>query len=435
MITVIVDVMLAIWVNMLTAFNILILTQLLFGVPLCRKRSHYPMLMGFFAVLNLICILLFPENTTIQFVLVYGYILLPIVILAKGRRIRAAFSTIPAILVYMQWAGLMEMFDMLLGLDRFAITANEKTLSPLYLLSDVFLFVIILFCLHQSYKKGIVIRLTFIESLILSLFCVFHPLLKDWLLVLENTFDNIFYPVVWVLFILVLNFTIFYAIIHRSYARHYKSVAENYKTQFQEEYAYFKDYKKTQQTVASFHHDWNNHMLLLQGMLSNGDYEKAKTYFHNLTSQSNVSQQKIFTGNEIVDILLNAKMDILQESKISVTCNGGLEALTFMEDVDICILFSNLIDNAIEANQKCDSNRFILIQAASNPEVLILTISNRMNGTVVKSQEALKSTKEDTFLHGIGTQNAFGIIKKYNGEYEIETKEDVFVIKIVFFKC
>jgi sensor histidine kinase YesM len=55
-----------------------------------------------------------------------------------------------------------------------------------------------------------------------------------------------------------------------------------------------------------------------------------------------------------------------------------------------------------------------------------------MNGIVEKSQVALKSTKEDASLHGIGTQNAFAIIRKYNGEYEVETKEDVFVIKMVF---
>lgn len=103
-----------------------------------------------------------------------------------------------------------------------------------------------------------------------------------------------------------------------------------------------------------------------------------------------------------------------------------------MEDVDICILFSNLIDNAIEANQKCSGERFLSIQTTRKLSILMVAISNRANGELNKSGNILKSTKDNSKEHGIGTQNIFSIIEKYHGEYHIVTENDTFSMKIVF---
>lgn len=417
--------------NTLTSVNILFITQLLFGVPLCKKWKHYLYITGIFAILNL-AFAFFLDSVWMETLAVYISMIVPIFILAKGRRIRAVLSTIPAILLYIQWTGIFRMLDKLFCLQQYSVTIDGEMYSPLFLISDWPLLFILFGFLYHNAKKAKTLRLTFIETLVLCMFCIFCPMLYDWLVLLEDTFEDIIYPIAWILFMLIMNFAIFYAILHRSSSRYYKTMAENYKDQFNVEYTYFKNYKKQQQAAASFRHDWNNHMLLLENMMSRGDYEKAKEYFHNLPFQSNSQQKQILTGNEIVDIILSSKFYNLEKYKIAVNCNGGLEQLQFMDDVDVCILFSNLIDNAIEANQKCSGERFLSIQATRDSSILMLAVSNRTNGELTKSENVLRSTKENSKEHGIGTQNIFSVIKKYNGEYSITAENTIFTIKIVF---
>ncbi len=425
------EVIYSIIINTLTAVNILFITQLLFGVPLCKKWKHYLYIAGILTILNTAFVFLL-NSVWMETLAVYILIIAPIFILAKGRRIRAALSSVPAILLYTQWTLIFLMLDKLFSLEQYAIIIDGELYPPLYLISDWLLLVLLSGFLYHSYKKGRTLHLTFIETLILCMFCIFSPMLYNWLALLEDTFDDIIYPTAWILFMLILNFAIFYGILHRSSSRYYKTMAENYKDKFNVEYTYFKNYKEQQQATASFRHDWNSHMLLLENMMNNGDYEKAKEYFHNLPFQSIPQQKQVLTGNEIVDIILNSKFCIFDKDKIAVNCNGGLEQLRFMDDVDVCILFSNLIDNAIEANQKCSSERFLSIQVTRKPSILMLAVSNRTNGELNKSENILRSTKKNSEEHGIGTQNIFSVIKKYNGEYNITVENNTFTIKIIF---
>ena len=102
-----------------------------------------------------------------------------------------------------------------------------------------------------------------------------------------------------------------------------------------------------------------------------------------------------------------------------------------MEPVDICILFSNLIDNAIEACCKVQDERYLQINVTDSPNILMLTLRNPMTGELLKDGEGLKTTKEEKNKHGIGLQNVEEIVRKYNGEYYYETQEYEFIIKLV----
>ena len=106
--------------------------------------------------------------------------------------------------------------------------------------------------------------------------------------------------------------------------------------------------------------------------------------------------------------------------------------LEFMEPVDCCILFANLIDNAIEANISYQGDRYITLQGVRHPGTILIRIENPTSQKASRSGELLISTKPDSMQHGIGSRNAFEIIHKYAGEYTITTQENLFAIQIVF---
>lgn len=411
--------------------NILLLLQLFWGIERCKRIWYYAVVAGVFAVLDIGMEIWLSEEELFYFFTVCIYIAVVAALLTKKRRWRSFLLVFPALLLYLQWSCVISLFDILFHLGKYEYTLAE-TSSYLYsLFSDILLFVPALYILLKSDK----IRLfcfTKAETVLVSCFCIFCPVLTDVLQYLEELFDNFMYSMAWVVFVLILNFAVFYGFFHRKKANLYRELSENYKQQFEEEYQYFKDYKNEQKDIASFRHDWNNHLIMLTSMFERGEFEKAKDYFEMLSAGNSSGNIGILTGNEIMDIILNAKQEKLEQEKIDVTCSSGLEGLQFIEPVDSCILFSNLIDNAIEANCRCDEGRYITIRVIRNAGTLMFSMENKMNGELKREKKRLISIKEKTELHGIGTRNAFEIIKKYHGEYRIMTKDHSFIIQILF---
>lgn len=248
----------------------------------------------------------------------------------------------------------------------------------------------------------------------------------------DNSINHRFVIIVVITFLLITGGMVVFIIVHRKKVRYYRELSEDYKEQFTQKYSYFKKYKEKQSDMAKFRHDWKNHMLLLQEMLNQGEYEKAKTYFMELSEKTVQSPQKILTGNEIVDLILASKTDELEHNQIKLTCDGRMEPFNFMENVDGCILFSNLIDNAIEANLKLETGRYITITTNRTNKLLYVEISNPMENMEKVIETRFQSTKKESEKHGIGLRNVYEILRKYHIEYYIITNEQEFSIQMLF---
>lgn len=419
-------------INTLSIVNFVLIMQLLFGLDLYKKWQYYLVMAAAYMAVNIGIEFAFQGKPLLQTGLIYICFLVIVGFLAKKHFFKKVLYTIPTILLYVQWSNVMDMLDELFGLDFYPLSVEEELYGPFYILSDMFLLMMLSIWLYHACRTGRRLMLNVWETMALSLFCFFSPYMVLYLEKLTTVFDDFWYSYIWISFMLILNAAIFYAILHRSAAHYYRGTAENYREQFRSEYDYFRAYKEKQSETAAFRHDWKNHMLLLQGMLDDGNYEKAAEYFRTLTAERISSGKQLLTGNEIVDIILNAKMQKMSERRIKVNCNGGLEMLSFMEDVDICILFSNLIDNAIEANEKCDGEGFLTIRASHNPSMLMVAVSNRMSGEVQEKDGRLLSSKNDEGSHGIGTQNIFSVVHKYQGEYSLKAENETFTITMTF---
>lgn len=423
----------SIGLNTIFVLNIILFLQLFFGINLCKRKSQYAAIGIVFIIMNTIIALLFEENSGVQMVAIYGYMVVCTFLISKQNFLKAAFFTMVAILLEIQWSSILELFSKLLGLDTYTISIDGNTTSITYYFSDIIIFLVLIFLLEFTVRKKKQIQLRIGEAVFLFFFCIFSPMIIKIFQLLEDTFQSYSYSLAWMFFVIVLNVAVFYGMIYRNHAKYYKELSENYKEQFHSEYEYFKDYKEKQKDMVKFRHDYCNHMLVLESMLEKGEYQKAKDYFNQLSQRGEKIGKKFLTGNEIVDMLFNAKQQQLEENNIQVICNGGLEPLKFFEDVDCCILFSNLIDNAIEANKKCKQERHITIKSTQKQTIYMLEISNRTEEEPEQEGNMLKTTKKDKTKHGIGTRNAFEVVEKYQGEYRFFVRENDFVVQMIFY--
>lgn len=421
--------------NTISMFDMLLIAQTFLHVPMVTKKWKIAICAGVFIVLDFLVAILTAYVIPISWLqIVYMYLFCTVVIalLMKQKRWLAILIPVPACLIYLQWGQIFSLIEKLFSMEKFYVQISETTLTLMDGIAELSLLIILCCVLHFGGAKRPYLQLKIGEIIFLSIFCFFAPLISIMLEIILDQLNSPFYSLFWIGFMLVLSIGVFYAFVHRGIARYYRALSEHYKETFDSEYSYFQDYKQKQQDIAKFRHDWKNHMILLQSMMENQDYEKAKVYFEELTNRSDITGKRLVTGNEIVDMILNSKAEEMDAAGIECTCNGGLEALNPMEAVDCCVLFSNLIDNAVEASCKCDGKRWIRIRAMQHQGHVVIHIENRMNGELRQDGKQLLTTKEDKERHGIGMENAISIIRKYRGEYQIQANGDIFAIRMLF---
>lgn len=419
--------------NCFAMLDIWLIMRLLFGCDMKTTPRNLIIASVVFIIVDIMISYAFEGEHLITVFIIISYNVVVTVLLANCHRIKTLLLEIPAILVYTQFGMIVNLVEKLTGLNQYYVmNQGVEKISAADFISDPLLFVILVILSKTKLEKSKYIQLTVGEGIFLSVYCIFSPFIVGGLEWFENFANDDSYNFIWVIFMLILNVAVIYAIFHRKKAAYYRQLSEDYKKEFETEYSFFKNYKKQQQSTIKFRHDWNNHMLLLHEMLQNGEYEKAEDYFKDLTAVTPRSVYQIATGSELLDLILSTKMDILEEENITLQCKGEFSNLHFDKQVDGCILLSNLLDNAIEANTKIEGKRYILIKARTTEQLFYLEIRNPMAGKLQQVNNRIVTTKEKKEDHGIGLQNVYEMIEKYQGEYQIETTGQEYAIKMMF---
>lgn len=416
--------------NMFAMLDMWLILSLLFGCDMRVTPHNLTIASGIFLLVDMTSVYIFDENATIVTAIIFAYNVVVTLILTNKNRIKVLLLEIPALLVYIQFGMFIQLVERITGLNKYLIGAEEFT--PLSLVSDAVLLVVLILLSRTKVAKAKSIQLTIGEGVVLTIFCFFSPLIVGGLEWFEGMVHAGLYKLAWIFFMIILNVAVVYAIVHRKMAAYYRQLSENYKKEFEAEYSFFRDYKEQQEDTVKFRHDWKNHMLLLQEMLEKGEHGKAESYFKDLTAKMSKSVYKIATGNELMDMILSTKMGALEENEITLQCKGVLSEFNFMNYVDGCILLSNLIDNAVEANVKVKGPHYILLSAKKTERLFYLEIRNPMEGSLQQGDGRILTTKTAKESHGIGLQNVFDIIEKYNGEYHIMTQNREYAIQMVF---
>ena len=423
-----------VFIDVLVLYDLILLVEVPFGIPMKSNWKQLAVLgllfIGYYAFL---CYVIAPPKMVIA-LFEYLFYAVAIVICAKEKRFKALLLSVPAVLVYMQWGMNFELVEVLLGWNKYGILIDTIFVTPLWIASDLLFFVCLVLLKHFVGKKSVQVTLSLWEGIILVIFCIFGSYSADILVMLQETFHDRALNIAWVLFVLLLNAALVYAIAYRKRAKHFQVISENYKQQFDAEYAYFKEYTKENKEISKFRHDWKNHMIVMQGLMGQGNMEEAKAYFDDLSGRADTFKWKVATGNETLDMILASKMLMMQEKNITFDFTGNVNGISHMKPADLCIVFSNLMDNAIEAAEQCRENRRIQIRATHSSEYCMVVIENTVKDKVVYADGELITTKEDVKNHGIGLQNVKEILEKYSSELKFDSDEKLFKVKLLLKK-
>ena len=153
--------------------------------------------------------------------------------------------------------------------------------------------------------------------------------------------------------IFYINFAVFDLI--ESYSKQIKlKVMEEL---FERETENYKMLEITERELKTLKHDINNHICSIEAMLKQGEISTAKEHLHSLKTITDELGSVVYTGNLAIDAILNSKGVIAHEFGLSYSIRASLFTPITIEPVDICIIFGNAIDNAIEACNRIKGNK------------------------------------------------------------------------------
>ena len=192
---------------------------------------------------------------------------------------------------------------------------------------------------------------------------------------------------------------------------------------------YYTDLQKHQQELRRINHDIKSHTRTMVSLVEQGQYEELAKYAYSLQNTiESMTAPVTNCDNLLINALLNDKLGKAKQDGVELRLCVMVPPALSINNVDICILLGNLLDNAAEAcaQMGSDEERFIDVDIRLASGILCVDVSNTYNGQVSYRSSTYFSTKDNNGFHGIGLSNVRQVVSKYGGKLEISHENNVF---------
>lgn len=211
------------------------------------------------------------------------------------------------------------------------------------------------------------------------------------------------------------NIALFYMFEHQLRETEARKEQQMMRQQLEYKAEYYKELSIKQKYSNKTMHDLKNQLFALKEALLNNEEEGIRKITR-LCEDMLTSQTLTFTGNEALDALLTVKIQTMKEKEIKFTHTVYMSKNNTIDMLNLCVLLGNLLDNAIEANEKvCSEERFIHMNMVQRANYLSIQINNATDGNLKIENNKIITTKKQKELHGFGLQSVREITEKYNG--------------------
>ncbi len=214
--------------------------------------------------------------------------------------------------------------------------------------------------------------------------------------------------------------------------KEHKRISELLAVQLEDQVAYYQKINDIYAEFRAFRHDFRNHLLCLRGLLAENEVQRACEYMDEIESMSHSRRKTYDTGNIIVNALLDDKNEkaVQHHTQIVFTGYAPTSGIT---SADLCTIFANALDNAIEACAKDtgEETKQIGIHSDFQQGLFCLKITNPVFEKVeIRNGNQVQTSKEDKNMHGFGVANIVKTAQKYGGESVLSADDRLFTLEV-----
>ena len=222
----------------------------------------------------------------------------------------------------------------------------------------------------------------------------------------------------------------FYIIFALSRSNKESEELRNLRQQHEYRIQYANNIKMQYNEIRRIKHDMKQSYLVIDSLMSDKKYAEASEYIKSNISNLGKSEVIIDVGNDFVNAILNSKLTFAKSIGIEVICSSTSN-IGGIDDTDLCSLLGNILDNAIEACEKCRGEKLIETSISIRDNKCSIIVSNSVEAEILKNNKALKTTKKDTENHGFGVRSIRAIAEKYGGVVNFYQERNMFNCQVV----
>lgn len=188
---------------------------------------------------------------------------------------------------------------------------------------------------------------------------------------------------------------------------------------------YFESMEQQNFAIRRLKHDMTNHLQTLLALPE----EKRTIYIEEMLGNTELTQTLHYSGDTTVNVVLSAKEGVMRQKGVHFVQRMDIIGELPFAKADICALFANALDNAIEACEKLPvQDRRIRLEAKFGKGLFAVSVRNSCEGADLSFKEGKlpKTTKDDERNHGFGLKSIQEIVKRYSGSMEIKREDKEF---------
>ena len=186
--------------------------------------------------------------------------------------------------------------------------------------------------------------------------------------------------------------------------------------------SHYESLMQSNREIRKIKHDMKNHLFVIGKLAEEQKYTEITEYIHNLDEQLGHADVSFQIGNEIADAILSEKYARAEAMGILLKVDGNMSGMEFAA-IDVCTIFSNLIDNAIEAVAMAEGEKWIELVIKKHNNFLVIRGTNPCRNKPEIVDNGIVSTKHDSGNHGFGLINIKEAVQKYDGDVKLEVHE------------
>ncbi|MBQ8523677.1 MAG: GHKL domain-containing protein [Clostridia bacterium] len=188
---------------------------------------------------------------------------------------------------------------------------------------------------------------------------------------------------------------------------------------------------KINEELATLKHDIKNHLLYVSRLAETDESGKLGEYVSSLGDMLKDRGSPLVTGNSMIDYIISSKLK--DESNIAFVSTGVPCVPEGMDELDLAVMMGNLMDNAIDAVSALKKEeKLIEMNFSDFNGYRNITVRNDIEGSVLKGNAELKTTKTDKKQHGFGMRSIKNIAQKYDGIIECYEEDGKFCVHLAF---
>ncbi len=193
--------------------------------------------------------------------------------------------------------------------------------------------------------------------------------------------------------------------------------------------SYIEQLEAGHEEIRKIYHDLKRHLNALNYFATEKDIDGIKGYLKSIGIELSENYENAqYTENRLFNAILADKKKMAEKLDITIQFEGVLHCESSVNDYDLTIVVSNLLDNAIEY---VSQNGFKKIEFG---------VFQDQNSTIIRTANPIrsdeevqigKSSKKHPELHGYGLMNVKRVAEKYNGMLELTVEDGTFTAKVL----